>query len=77
MMAQSPKLFEQMVKEGGKVLGWYWTLGRYDVIIVTESTDEKAAMRSFIRFGDLLSTQTLVAIPREEALKNIKDAIEG
>ncbi len=68
-VAQGGKLVDQMVKEGTKVLGWYWTLGRYDVVLVFEGKDEKAAMRSLIRFGGLVSTETLVAVPREEAIK--------
>ena len=69
MMAQSQKLFEQMAKEGGKVVGMYWTLGRYDTVVVTEGKDEKAAMKSLLRWGDIISTETLVAVSREEALK--------
>jgi len=71
-VAQSSKLFEQMVKEGGKVLGMYWTLGRYDAVMITEGKDEKAAMKALLRWGDLVSTETLVAVPREEALKLIE-----
>jgi len=68
-VAQSAKLIEQMVKEGGKVLGMYWTLGRYDAVLIAEGTDEKAAMRALLRWGDLVSTETLVAVSREEAIK--------
>jgi len=69
LVAQSTKLVEQMVKEGGKVLGMYWTLGRYDGVLITEAKDEKAAMKALLRWGDLVSTETLVAVTREEALK--------
>ena len=68
-IAQSQKLFDQMAKEGGKILGMYWTLGRYDTVLVTEGKDEKAAMKSLLRWGDIISTETLVAVSREEALK--------
>jgi uncharacterized protein with GYD domain len=67
-IAQSQKLFDQMAKEGGKILGMYWTLGRYDTVIITEGQDEKAAMRSLLRWGDIVSTETLVAVSREDAL---------
>ena len=69
MIAQATKLFEQMTKEGSKIIGQYWTLGRYDAITIIEGKDEKAAMKSLLRWGDMLSTETLVAIPREEAIK--------
>ena len=68
-VAESSKLMEQMVKEGGKVLGMYWTLGRYDAILIAEGKDEKAAMKAMLRWGDLVSTETLVAVTREEAVK--------
>jgi len=68
-VAQSTKLFEQMVKEGSKIIGRYWTLGRYDAVVITEGKDEKTAMKSLLRFGDAVSTETLVAVTREEAIK--------
>lgn len=68
-MANADKLFEQMKKEGTKILGMYWTLGRYDAIVIVEGKDEKTAMKSLIRFGEIASTETLVAVTREEALK--------
>lgn len=71
-LAQSTKLLEQLVKEGTKILGVYWTLGRYDAVLIAEGKDEKTAMRALIRWGDLLSTETLVAITREEALKLVE-----
>jgi len=67
--AQGGKIVEQMVKEGAKVLGWYWTLGRCDGVMVVEAKDEKAMMKALLRAGDLFSSETLVAVPREEALK--------
>jgi uncharacterized protein with GYD domain len=71
-VAQASKLFEQMVKEGAKIIGIYWTLGRYDAVTIIEGPDEKTAMRSLLRWGDLLSTETLVAVTREEALKLVE-----
>lgn len=72
MVAQASKLFEQMVKEGNKIVGRYWTLGRYDAIVIIEGKDEKAAMKSLLRWGDMLSTETLVALTREEAIKLVE-----
>jgi len=68
-IAQSQKLLDQLVKEGGKILGLWWTLGRYDSVLITEIPDEKAAMKALLRWDDMLSTETLVAVTREEALK--------
>jgi uncharacterized protein with GYD domain len=61
-----------MVKEGAKIVGIYWTLGRYDAVVITEGTDEKAAMKSFFRWRDFVSTETLVAVTREEARKLVE-----
>jgi len=69
IIAESQKLFEQAAKEGLKVLGFYWTLGRFDSVLIAEWPDEKTAMKATLRWGDMLSTETLVAVPREEALK--------
>ena len=71
-IAETSRLLEQAVKEGGKVLGAYWALGRYDLILILEAKDEKTAMKWVMRAGDLLSTETLVAVPREEALKLVE-----
>ena len=71
-VAQSNKLFEQMAKEGVKVLSIYWTLGKYDSVTTIEAKDEKAAMKALLRWGDTLSTETLVVVPREEAIKLVE-----
>lgn len=54
---------------GGKILSAYWTLGRYDAILTVEAPDEKTAMKLLLQFGDFVATETLVAIPRDEATK--------
>ncbi len=34
-----------------------------------EAPDEKAAMKANIMVSDIVSTETMVAVPREEAIK--------
>jgi uncharacterized protein with GYD domain len=68
-MAQANKLFERMVREGSKIIGQYWTLGRYDTVNIIEGKDEKSAMKALMRWGDMISTETLVAVTREDAIK--------
>ena len=58
--------------QGVKVLQAYWTLGRYDSVFIIEAPNEKAAMSVLLGFGDSLATETLIAIPRDQALKLIK-----
>ena len=72
MIAQSSKLFEQMTRDGSKILGIYWTLGRWDSIVITEAKDEKTHLKGLMRWSDMLSTETLVAISRDEALKLVE-----
>ena len=68
-IAKANKLIDKFVKEGGKILDIYWTLGRYDTVFIYEAKNEKAAMKALMRAGDLTSSETLVAIPRKEAVK--------
>jgi uncharacterized protein with GYD domain len=49
-----------------KPLLFDYTLGRYDVVLVTEAPDEKAVMKLLIEFKDIVESETLVAVPREE-----------
>ncbi len=69
MVEQANKLLDQMTKEGIKFIGQYWTLGRYDIVSIAEAKDEKTLMKALVRWGELLATETLVAIPRAEAIK--------
>jgi len=56
-------------KVGGKTLGMYFTLGRYDAALISDCPDEKTHMKIALQFGDLASSETMVAIPAEEAEK--------
>ena len=58
--------------EGVKNIATYWTIGRYDAVVITDSPNEKAHMKSVMRRGDFLSTESLVAIPAEEARKLVE-----
>jgi uncharacterized protein with GYD domain len=71
-VAQVSKIFEQWVKQDIKILGQYWLFGRYDVVTIVEAKDEKTMMKASIRMGDLFSTETLLAVPREEAIKLVE-----
>ena len=47
----------------------YWTLGRYDGVVIFDAPTEKVAMKFAIMMAEDVRTETMVAIPREEALK--------
>ncbi len=63
------KMLEEMEKKGIKIIGFYWTLGRYDTVLILDAPNEKEAMKSAIEASDVVATETMVAVPREEAIK--------
>ncbi len=56
---------------GGKVLCAYMLMGRYDGLVVAEGPDERAVLKVLLAAGmqGAVSTETMVAIPVEEAFK--------
>ncbi|MCW4030930.1 MAG: GYD domain-containing protein [Candidatus Bathyarchaeota archaeon] len=62
------KKLEELEKQGIK---WriYWTLGHYDAVSIIEAPSEKNAMRELLPFVNIVDSETMVAIPREEAIK--------
>ena len=72
MVDETNRLRDKATKEGLKVLSVDWTLGRYDMVVITECADEKIAMKALLEFGDLFSTETLVAVSGKEAVQLIK-----
>ena len=59
----------QNLPEGVKIIGTYWSLGRYDAVWIYEAPNEKVAIQLGIDAGDAMKTETLVSISREDALK--------
>jgi uncharacterized protein with GYD domain len=49
-----------------RYLGIYWTLGRYDTVVLFEAPNEKVAMKMALKRLDRMDIETLVAIPAEE-----------
>lgn len=72
MTARIDRLVEKMSKDGVKFISGYWTLGRYDSVVIFEATDEKAAMKVNIMVSDIVKTETLVAVPRKDAVKLVE-----
>lgn len=58
-------------KAEAKTVGMYFTLGRYDAVLVSDCPDEKSHMKVAMQFGDLASSESMVAVPVEEAEKLI------
>ena len=65
---QATRTFEELEKEGIRIRV-YWTLGSYDAVTIIEAPTERDTMKVVLRFQDVVATETLVAVPREEAIK--------
>ena len=66
---QATKVMDEIKSRGVKIIGWYWTLGRYDTAVIFEAANEKEALKVSLAVADFVASETLVAIPREEAIK--------
>jgi len=58
-------------KVGIKVKDVYWTMGHYDVVIITEAKDDESMTAMALALGRLgnMTTQTLRAFPSKEMEK--------
>jgi uncharacterized protein with GYD domain len=65
---KATQMLEELRKQGIK-MQVYWTMGRYDAVTLMDAPNEKAATKTLLRFQDIIDTETMVAIPREEAIK--------
>ncbi len=70
--AEVSELMKGMANEGIKFLGFYWTLGRYDTVVIMEAPDEKTVMKANMKVSGIVSTETMVAVTREEAHKLVE-----
>lgn len=69
------KKTEQFMKNppaGTKIHNVFYTLGRSDIAIIYEAPSEKEALIAGNTFVDKAETETMVAIPLEEARKILK-----
>lgn len=65
---QFTKTLETLEKQGIK-MQVYWTLGRYDAVSIVEAPTEKDVMKILLPLQDVIESETLVAVPRDEAMK--------
>ena len=74
-MEETDKLLEEGRKLGLKVLGFYYTLGRYDTVLISEGPDDpdaiKNLLKQLIKASEFASTETLIAVRRDEVEKMI------
>lgn len=65
------KLIESM---GGELIGFYYTMGQYDFVFITEGLSLGKAMKSLFVMGGAgdIRTETLVAFPAEDVAEVFK-----
>jgi uncharacterized protein with GYD domain len=69
MAGNATEMVADFKKKGINILNWYWTLGRYDTVVVFEAANEKEALKFSLGIAEFVATETLVAIPRQEAIE--------
>jgi uncharacterized protein with GYD domain len=70
------KQAEDIIKSvGGKLLGLYYTFGKYDWVSIVEGPSLEAAMKALFIFGKggTNRTRTMVAVTADEANKIVGD----
>ena len=62
-------LEQGLQRAGGKLIGWYLTMGAYDAVAISELPDDDAMARLALTFGaqGRVRTTTLKAFTREQA----------
>ena len=74
----SPKRLEDAKKLteslGGKMKAFYYTLGQYDFVSITEGKDLDSMLKGLLILGSKgsIRTETLVAFPAEKGVEIIK-----
>jgi uncharacterized protein with GYD domain len=70
------KSFKEILeKAGGRLVAGYYTMGKYDVIIIMEAPSDEVVMSIMLKTGAWgnVRTRTLKAFAAEEGFKIIKD----
>lgn len=76
---RSQAVAEMLSVVGGRLIGWYLTLGRYDWLIIAEAPDERTVVSAILAAaagGSLSDITTTVAFSSEDAVKTFSRAGE-
>lgn len=65
IVARNLKDIETGTEGQGRYQGIYWTLERYDTIVLFEVPNEKVAMKMALRRAARMDIETLVALPAD------------
>lgn len=66
VVARNLKDIEDDMKGQIRYQGIYWTLGKYDTVVIFEAPDEKVAMNMVLKRVDRMDIETLVAVPADQ-----------
>ena len=66
---RATKILDDLRSKGIKIINLYWTLGRYDYVLVFEAANAQEALKVSLASAEFMTTETLTAIPRENAIK--------
>lgn len=74
-LEQARKIIET---QGGKLIAFYLTFGRYDFVVISEVPSDEAALKSIIAIVSqgAASVETLKAFPAEEVAEILKELPE-
>src|SRR6516165_9607465 len=76
---RSEAIAEMLAAAGGRLIGWYLTLGRYDWLIIAEAPDERTLVSALLAAaagGSLSDITTTVALSAEDTVKAFGQAGE-
>lgn len=68
-IVESGKEIMQNLPSGIKMIGTYWTLGKFDAVWIYEAPSEKEAMKLGVMVSEVMRFQTMTAVSRDEAMK--------
>ena len=74
----APKRIDKAIKNfekmGGKLIGFYTTMGEYDYVVIGEAPSDEVAMAFLLRLGAAgdVRTKTLRAFTKEELAEILK-----
>jgi uncharacterized protein with GYD domain len=62
---------KDLEKAGGKLVGTYYTMGKYDGVVILEAPNDEVVMKIMLATASLgnVRTKTLKAFPHEEGSK--------
>ena len=68
-VVEAGKEIMQNLPVGRKIIGTYWTLGKFDAVWIYEAPSEKEAMKLGVMASEVMRFQTMTAVSRDEAMK--------